>query len=67
MRKQAYQKPELRNENDEIIQEGAFGKNSAFCNATNDGAFDYILNNLEALQEEVNKIHRILRNHGISS
>ena len=49
MKRTTYQVPELRDENDNIIQEGTFGKHSAFSNSTNDGAFDYILNDLEAL------------------
>lgn len=51
MKKTTYQIPELRDENDNIIQEGTFGKKSAFVNSTNDGAFDYLLNNLEALHD----------------
>ena len=53
MKKTAYQVPELRDENDNIIQEGTFGKKSAFVNSTNQGAFDYLLNNLEALHDIV--------------
>lgn len=49
MRKTTYQVPEIRDENNNIIQEGTFGKKSAFVNSTNSGAFDYIVNNLEAL------------------
>lgn len=53
MRPTVYQVPELRDENDNIIQEGTFGKKSAFVNSTNQGAFDYLLNNLEALHDIV--------------
>ena len=53
MIKTTYQTPELRDANDNVIQEGAFGKNSPLTNATNDGAFDYILNNLEALHDTI--------------
>lgn len=53
MRKTTYQVPELRDENDNIVQEGTFGKKSAFVNSTNQGAFDYLLNNLEALHDIV--------------
>lgn len=45
----SYQKPEIRDSNDNIIQQGAFGKNTALSNATNDGWIDYVANNLEAL------------------
>ena len=53
MQKTSYQTPELRDENDVIIQQGAFGKNTALANATNDGWIDYVMNNLEALHETV--------------
>ena len=53
MKRTTYQVPELRDENDNIIQEGTFGKHSAFSNSTNDGAFDYILNDLEALHDNI--------------
>lgn len=51
MKKTTYQVPEIRDENDNIIQEGTFGKKSAFVNSTNSGAFDYIVNDLEALHD----------------
>lgn len=51
MKKTTYQVPEIRDENDNIVQEGTFGKKSAFVSSSNDGAFDYILNNLEALHD----------------
>ena len=53
MIKTTYQTPELRNANDEIVQEGAFGKNTALSNATNDGWIDYVVNNLEALHDTI--------------
>lgn len=46
-----YQKPEIRDANDNIIQQGAFGKNTALANATNDGWVDYVMNNLEFLNK----------------
>lgn len=51
MKKTVYQRPEIRDENDSIIQEGTYGKNSPLVNADNTGAFDYINNNLEYLKE----------------
>ena len=51
MKKTTYQVPEIRDENDNIVQEGTFGKKSAFVDSTNQGAFDYLLNNLEALHD----------------
>lgn len=53
MKKQGFQLPELRDEKDEIIQEGVFGKNTPFTNSTNDGAFDYIINNIQWLYENI--------------
>ena len=50
MKKTTYQIPEIRDENDNIIQSGTYGKNSTLCNDTNDGVLDYINNNLEYLK-----------------
>ena len=50
MKKTTYQVPEIRDENDNIIQAGTYGKNSPLCNDTNDGVLDYINNNLEYLK-----------------
>ena len=47
-----FQRAEIRDSNDNIIQQGAYGKNSALSNATNDGWIDYVMNNLEALKGE---------------
>lgn len=51
MRPQTFQHPEIRDENDNIIQPGAFGKNTPFCTKNNDGILDYIANDLEYLYE----------------
>lgn len=51
MKRTTYQVPELRDANDNIIQQGAFGKNTALCTATNDGWIDYVANNLEFLYD----------------
>ena len=53
MQKTTYQTPELRDANDDVIQQGAFGKNTALSNATNDGWIDYVMNNLEALHDTI--------------
>ena len=50
MKKTTYQIPEIRDEKDNIIQSGTYGKNSPLCNETNDGVLDYINNNLEYLR-----------------
>ena len=53
MIKTTYQTPELRNANDEVVQEGAFGKNTALSNSTNDAWIDFVMNNLEALHDTI--------------
>ena len=53
MIKTSYQVPELRNANDEVVQEGAFGKNTALSNADNTGWIDYVMNDLEALHDTI--------------
>lgn len=54
MKRQAYQHPELRDANDNIIQEGTYGKASPLVNGDNTGVLDYINNNLEALYDNLN-------------
>ena len=54
MKPQTFQHPEIRDENDNIIQPGAFGKNTPFCTKGNDGILDYVANDLEWLYEQVN-------------
>lgn len=51
MKRQAFQHPELRDANDNIIQEGTYGKASPLVNGDNTGVLDYINNNLEALYD----------------
>lgn len=51
MRKQAFQHAEIRDENDNIVNNGAYGKNTALSNAQNDGWIDHVMNNLEYLYE----------------
>lgn len=50
MKKTTYQIPEIRDDKDNILQAGTYGKNSPLCNETNDGVLDYINNNLEYLK-----------------
>lgn len=52
MKPQAFQHPEIRDENDNIIQPGAFGKNTPFCTKGNDGILDYVANDLEYLYKQ---------------
>lgn len=44
-----FQKAELRDSSGNIVQQGAYGKNTALSNGTNDGWIDYVMNNLEYL------------------
>lgn len=53
MKPQAFQPGEIRDENDNIIQEGAYGKKTAFANKQNLGIIDYIINNFAALHDAV--------------
>ena len=58
MKKTTYQIPEIRDDKDNILQAGTYGKNSPLCNETNDGVLDYVNNNLEYLksaQDNANK------------
>ena len=58
MKKTTYQIPEIRDDKDNILQAGTYGKNSPLCNETNDGVLDYVNNNLEYLksaQDSANK------------
>jgi hypothetical protein len=64
MQKTVYQTPELRDSNDNIIQQGAFGKNTALSNSTNDGWIDYVMNNLEALHDVVGETSPTLDANG---
>lgn len=54
MKRQAFQPGEIRDENDTIIREGAYGKKSAFATADNKGILDYMINNFDALYDAVN-------------
>lgn len=53
MKPQAFQPGEIRDENDNIIRNGAYGKLSAFVNAQNDGILDYIMNNFDVLYAQI--------------
>lgn len=54
MKQTTFQHPEIRDANDNIIQQGTYGKESPLVNSTNDGVLDYINNNLEALHDNIN-------------
>lgn len=54
MKQTTFQHPELRDANDNIIQQGTYGKASPLVNGDNTGILDYINNNLEALHDNIN-------------
>lgn len=56
MRKQTFQHAEIRDENDNIVNNGAYGKNTALSNAQNDGWIDHVMNNLEYLYEQKSSV-----------
>ncbi|WP_337563679.1 hypothetical protein [Megasphaera sp.] len=49
MKRQAFQPGEIRDNNDNIIRPGAYGKNTALATSDNTGILDYIINNFQAL------------------
>lgn len=53
MKPQAFQPGELRDEYDQIIRAGAYGKKTPFVNADNSAILDYIMNNFDALYAQI--------------
>lgn len=53
MKPQAFQPGELRDEYDQIIRAGAYGKKTPFVNAENNAILDYIMNNFDALYAQI--------------
>ena len=56
MRPQAFQPGEMRDENDEVIRVGSYGKNTPFVNATNMGILDYVINNFDVVWAAIQAI-----------
>lgn len=54
MNLQAFQPGEIRDEQDNIIREGAYSKKTAFATSDNMGVLDYIINNFDALYDAIN-------------
>ena len=48
-----YQLPEIYDNNGQLIRQGAFGPNTPFYDLNGRGMYDYLVNNLEALQNGV--------------
>lgn len=53
MKPQAFQRGELRDEHDQIIRAGAYGKKTPFVNSDNNAILDYIMNNFDALYAQI--------------
>lgn len=53
MRPQAFQAGEVRDEHDNIIRQGAYGKKTPFATADNSGILDYIINNFDVLDKGI--------------
>lgn len=53
MKPQAFQPGELRDEHDQIIRAGAYGKKTPFASADNNAILDYIMNNFDALYAQI--------------
>lgn len=53
MKPQAFQRGELRDEHDQIIRAGAYGKKTPFVSSENNAILDYIMNNFDALYAQI--------------
>ena len=53
MKPQAFQPGELRDEHDQIIRAGAYGKKTPFVSSDNNAILDYIMNNFDALEAQI--------------
>ena len=56
MRPQGYQYGQLRDENDNIIRNGAYGKDTPIVNARNEGVLDYVMNNFDVVWAAIQAI-----------
>ena len=50
---QAFQPGEVRDNNDNIVSPGAYGKNTPLVTADNQGILDYIINNFATIKQDV--------------
>lgn len=53
MKLTVFQHGEIRDENDNIVQPGTYGKHTVFTSSDNRGILDYIINNFEVLHQAV--------------
>lgn len=65
MRPQAFQAGEVRDEHDNIIRQGAYGKKTPFATADNSGILDYIINNFDALNALLNIVKGGIKISGV--
>ena len=56
MRPQAFQYGEIRDEDNQIIRAGAYGKETPFVNARNEGILDYVINNFDVVWAAIQAI-----------
>lgn len=53
MKPQAFQRGELRDEHDQIIRAGTYGKKTPFVSSENNAILDYIMNNFDVLYAQI--------------
>lgn len=56
MKLTSFQVPEIRDENDRVLQQGTYGKRTPLCNSHNMGVLDFINNNLMAHQNAIESL-----------
>lgn len=56
MKQQSFQFGEVRDENNNIIRAGTWGRTMPFVNAENNGILDYIINNFHVHQAAINAL-----------
>ena len=56
MKPQSFQFGEVRDENNNIIRAGTWGRTTPFVNAENNGILDYIINDLHVHQSAINAL-----------
>ena len=65
MKPQAFQAGEVRDEHDNIIRQGAYGKKTPFATADNSGILDYIINNFDVLNALLNIVKGGIKISGV--
>ena len=65
MKPQAFQAGEVRDEHDNIIRQGAYGKKTPFATADNSGILDYIINNFDVVMTLVSIVKGGIKINGV--